>query len=169
MLFLFLLPLQPHSQLHISSQNLNLQQEIELVSAAIPVKLQGCFTGLPLYFSDTGNVPFQVLRVPHPRLLSHPAAPQVPIPPLSACLKHLKYITRCQAGTQQQQNVAQHAGHEHSPAAVNFPSTLDYSLALQLIRESRSCWWSPYSSGLLCSGLTGTFPKGCAWSRNSRD
>lgn len=89
------------------------------------------------------------------------------MPPLSACLKHLRCITRCQAGTQQQQNPAQHAEHEHSPA-VNSPSTLDYSLALELIRESRSCWWNPRSSGLLHSGLTDTFPKGCAWSRNKQ-
>lgn len=54
--------------------------------------------------------------------------------------------------------------------AVNFSTAVDYSLVLQLIREStsRSCWWNPYSSGLLYSGLIDTFPKGCAWSENKQ-
>lgn len=58
---------------------------------------------------------------------------------------------------------------EHRPA-VNFPTAADYSLVLQLIRESmsRSCWWNPDSSGLLYSGLIDTFPKGCVWSKNKQ-
>lgn len=166
MLFLFLLPLQPRSQSH-SSQHLNLQHEIQLVSPAMPAKLQECCTGLTLYFADNGNVPFQVVRCPQPRLLNQQTALQMPIPPLSAGLKHLRYITRCQAGTQQQQHIAQHTEHEPSPA-VNFLSTLDYSSVLQVIRESRSCWWSPSSSGLLYSGLTDTFPEGWAGSNNKQ-